>query len=62
LVFEDAGVGIAAGLAGGFPVVGIGERQYLPKARTVIPGFQGRSFQDVLDQLTSETYGIAAIS
>ncbi|MEO6759663.1 MAG: beta-phosphoglucomutase [Saprospiraceae bacterium] len=51
LVFEDAAVGVAAGLAGGFPVVGIGEAQYLPKARTVIPGFQGISFQCLLNQL-----------
>ena len=63
LVFEDAPVGIAAGLAGGFPVVGIGERQYLTKARTVIPGFQGISFHDVLDQLqTPSMKGTAIIS
>lgn len=60
LVFEDAGVGVAAGLAGGFPVVGIGERQYLLKARVVIPGFQGLGFQDLLDQLqASEVQGVS---
>jgi len=59
LIFEDASTGIAAGLAGGFPVVGVGERQYLPKARTVIPGFLGLGFQDLLHQLqTSETQGL----
>ncbi|MEO6759306.1 MAG: HAD-IA family hydrolase, partial [Saprospiraceae bacterium] len=63
LVFEDAAVGVAAGLAGGFPVVGIGEARYLPMARTVIPGFQGINFQCLLDQLQSpEINRLAAIS
>ncbi len=60
LIFEDASTGVAAGLAGGFSVVGVGERQYLPKARTVISGFLGLSFRDLLHQLQiSETQGLA---
>ena len=51
LVFEDAAAGVAAGLAGGFPVVGIGERQYLLNARTVISGFEERSFLELMQQL-----------
>ncbi len=62
LVFEDAAVGIAAGKAGGFPVVGIGERQHLPNARTVIDGFQGLSFLALMHQMeTMQMHGLATI-
>ncbi len=53
VVFEDAAVGVAAGLAGGFMVVGIGDRQALPNARTVIEGFQGLSFLDLTRRLSA---------
>lgn len=51
LVFEDAAVGVAAAKAGGFPVVGIGEQKYLPNAQTVIAGFQGISFLELMHQM-----------
>lgn len=48
IVFEDAALGVLAGLAGGFHVVGIGNPDYLPKAHLVIPGFENLSFPDLL--------------
>ena len=60
LVFEDAAIGIAAGVAGGFSVVGVGDRQHLPHARTVIPGFEGLSFSEWMGQRQmAETQGLA---
>ena len=60
LVFEDAAIGVAAGVAGGFSVVGVGDRQHLPNARTVIPGFQGLSFPELLCQMqATEAQGLA---
>lgn len=51
LVFEDSAAGVLAGLAGRFHVVGIGSTEYLPKAHHVIPGFEGKSFGELLEQM-----------
>jgi len=54
LVFEDAALGVWAGVAGGFTVVGIGKPEYLPKAHIVVPGFENLTFNKLLAQLPSE--------
>jgi len=54
LVFEDAALGVWAGVAGGFSVVGIGKQEYLPKAHLVIPGFENLTFNDLLARLPAE--------
>ena len=51
LVFEDAQAGIDAALAGGFPVVGIGQVSELSRAKVVIPGFSNYKWSDVLREL-----------
>lgn len=45
LVFEDSALGVQAGLFGGFTVVGIGRKEYLEKAHTVVPGFHGLTLE-----------------
>ena len=55
LVFEDAALGVLAGLVGGFNVVGIGKQEYLPKAHLVIPGFENISLHSLLTQLSDAT-------
>ncbi len=52
LIFEDAALGVWAGLAGGFTVVGIGNPEYLPKAHLVIPGFEDLTLNDLLLRLS----------
>jgi beta-phosphoglucomutase len=51
LVFEDATAGVEAALAGGFPVVGIGDEQVLSKAHVVWSGFVGHSWASVQTSL-----------
>ena len=51
-VFEDAALGVWAGVAGGFSVVGIGKEEYLPKAHWVIPGFENLTLNQLLSQLS----------
>lgn len=51
LVFEDAALGVWAGVAGGFTVVGIGKPEYLPKAHLVIAGFENLTFNELLERL-----------
>ena len=55
LVFEDAALGVRAGLAGGFNVVGIGRPEYLPDAHLVIPGFENLTLNHLLTQLSGAT-------
>lgn len=55
VVFEDAALGVRAGLAGGFTVVGIGRPEYLPEAQLVIPGLEGLTLNDLLTQLSGAT-------
>ncbi len=55
LVFEDAALGVWAGIAGGFTVVGIGRPQYLANAHLVIPGFENLTLNDLLTQLSGAT-------
>ncbi|MCW5924989.1 MAG: beta-phosphoglucomutase [Saprospiraceae bacterium] len=55
VVFEDAALGVWAGVAGGFTVVGIGQPEYLPKAHLVIPGFENLTLNSLLTQLSGTT-------
>lgn len=55
VVFEDAPLGVWAGVAGGFTVVGIGQPEYLPKAHLVIPGFENLTLNNLLTQLSGTT-------
>ena len=55
MVFEDAALGVWAGLAGGFTVVGIGRPDYLSNAHLVIPGFENLTLNDLLTQLSGAT-------
>lgn len=55
IVFEDAALGVWAGVAGGFHVVGIGQPEYLPQAHVVISGFENLTFKNLLAQF-SEAY------
>lgn len=55
LVFEDAALGVWAGLAGGFTVIGIGSPEYLPNAHLVIPGFENLTLNNLLTQLSGTT-------
>lgn len=54
LVFEDSSLGVWAGLAGGFTVVGVGHFEVLSKAHLVVPNFENLAFHTLLAQL-SET-------
>jgi len=47
LVFEDAQAGVEAAIAGGFPVIGIGNQESLQGADAVIPGFKNRSWAEI---------------
>lgn len=51
VVFEDAALGVAAALAGGFHVVGIGKPEYLSKAHLVIPGFENQTYSGLMASL-----------
>jgi beta-phosphoglucomutase len=55
IVFEDAALGVWAGVAGGFTVVGIGRPEYLPNAHLVIPGFENLTLNVLLTQLSGAT-------
>lgn len=55
IVFEDAALGVWAGLAGGFTVIGIGRPEYLPNAHLVIPGFENLTLNVLLSQLSGAT-------
>lgn len=55
LVFEDAALGVWAGVAGGFTVVGIGRPEYLPNAHLVIPGFENLTLNVLLTRLSGAT-------
>ncbi len=48
VIFEDAALGVQAGLAGGFHVIGIGNPEYLPLAHFVIPGFEDQTYSGLL--------------
>ncbi|MCE7921907.1 MAG: beta-phosphoglucomutase [Haliscomenobacteraceae bacterium CHB4] len=52
LVFEDAALGVQAGVAGGFTVIGIGQPEYLPNAHLVIAGFENLTWNNLLKQLS----------
>lgn len=45
VVFEDAGAGVEAALAGGMYAIGVGDPVVLSKAHKVIPGFEGVGLQ-----------------
>ena len=49
IVFEDAAAGIEAGHRGGMRCVGIGKKEDLPEADYLIPGFEGVSFDTILE-------------
>lgn len=51
LVFDDAPSGIDAALIGGFSVVGVGEPQWLHRARIVVPGFEHLTPQHLFRKL-----------
>jgi kojibiose phosphorylase len=51
IVFEDAEVGVKAGLAGHFWVVGVGPIERVGSAHVVIPGLNGLKWEALLDQL-----------
>ena len=51
VVFEDAEAGVAAGLAGGMWVVGIGPRERVGAAHVILPGLEGITWQGLLEQL-----------
>lgn len=55
LVFEDSALGVRAGLAGGFTVIGIGRPEYLPNAHLVFQGFENLSLNNLLTQLADTT-------
>ena len=52
IVFEDAEKGIEAALAGGFWAVGIGDSTSLGRAHLVIPGFQDRNLESIVNDLS----------
>jgi len=51
IVFEDAEKGIEAALAGGFFAVGVGQREQLPMAHVVIPGFDNLDFAQLIQTI-----------
>ena len=51
IVFEDAAAGIEAGHRGGMRCVGIGKKEDLPEADYLIQGFEGVSFDTILEAL-----------
>lgn len=51
IVFEDAVAGVQAAHIGGMAAVGIGTADRLPEADTVIPGFEGKTVEDILNLL-----------
>lgn len=51
IVFEDAQAGVEAAKNGGMPCIGIGSPGSLKGADLVIPGFDGVSFNDLLNKL-----------
>ncbi|MEM1319857.1 MAG: beta-phosphoglucomutase [Bacteroidota bacterium] len=53
IVFEDAAKGIDAALRGGMYAVGIGNPAVLHRAHLVIPSFVGRSFDHILEALST---------
>lgn len=54
IIFEDAESGIEAALNGGFYAVGIGSPENLGQAHLVIPNFIGRTFNNILENISSE--------
>lgn len=48
IVFEDAAAGVEAAHRGGMRCVGIGNKEDLPEADYLLPGFAGVSFQTIL--------------
>ncbi|MCB0528420.1 MAG: beta-phosphoglucomutase [Saprospiraceae bacterium] len=55
-IFEDSDLGVLAGVAGGFFVIGVGDPDYLSKAHMVIPGFENLSYTDLLTRITANMY------
>ena len=51
LVFEDAAAGVEAAHQGGMRCVGIGNKDDLPEADYLMPGFAGVSFHTILEVL-----------
>jgi len=51
IVFEDAVAGIQAAHSGGMVAVGVGLKDRLPEADTVIPGFKGKTVEDIIRDL-----------
>ncbi len=49
IVFEDAAAGIEAGHRGGMRCVGIGKKEDLPEADYLISGFEGVTFDTILN-------------
>ncbi len=47
IVFEDAVSGIEAAHRAGMHAVGIGTRENLPEADLILPGFAGKSFEEI---------------
>ena len=62
VVFEDAGAGVQAALAGGMWAVGIGPQERVGAAHLVIPGFEGLSWEAIIGKLVqpdkNETKGL----
>lgn len=54
IVFEDAAAGIEAGHSGGMRCVGIGNKEDLPEADYIMPGFDGVSFDTILKAFDEE--------
>ncbi|HEX3034231.1 MAG TPA: beta-phosphoglucomutase, partial [Thermodesulfobacteriota bacterium] len=52
VVFEDAEAGVAAGLASGTWVVGIGPRERVGAAHVILPSLEGVTWLELLEQLT----------
>lgn len=57
VVFEDAALGVWAGVAGGFNVVGIGNREYLPQAHVVVSGFENLTLNELFANLSESFVG-----
>ncbi len=54
IVFEDAAAGIEAGHRGGMRCVGIGNKEDLPEADYIMPGFDDVSFDTILRAFDEE--------
>lgn len=53
IVFEDAAAGVAAAIAAGIPVIGLGEREYLQSADLVLPNLAASDWDGIQIQLDS---------